>query len=149
MAEQWRQMKATHIVHWPGEDVPACETHMLQLRGIARAMGYTVSTTDLVNTNVDCSNCVKEKGRGVIEQPVDAEKMRHIEARARALAGVLDQATNDAFKNKRLGFALFIFSFEGAELTYISNAEREMMVKVLAEFIAANPPAMTWDEQHG
>ena len=141
-------MKATHIVHWPGQDTPACATHKLQLEGLARAMGFTVSSTS-IHADLECPNCVKEKGRGVKEQPVDAEKMRHMEATARALAGVLDQATNDAFKNKRLGFALFIFSFEGAELTYISNAGREQMVKTLAEFIAANPPAMTWDEQHG
>jgi len=143
-------MIATHIVHWPGQDLFACHTHMLQLQGLGRAMGFTVSADAVpVGTNVECSNCVKEKGKGVQEQPVDAARMRQIEAMARGCAGLLDQATNDAFKNKRLGFALFIFSFEGGELTYISNAEREQMVKTLAEFIAANPPAMTWDEQHG
>lgn len=81
--------------------------------------------------------------------PVHAEVMRRLERMARDCAQQLDAVTNNAFEQKALGFALFIFSFQGAELTYISNAERDTMYKMLHEFLAAAPPAMTWDEQHG
>lgn len=81
--------------------------------------------------------------------PVQADVMRRLERMARDCAQQLDAVTNNAFADHVLGFTLFIFSFGGAELTYISNAERPEMIKVLHEFIAHNPPAMTWDEQHG
>ncbi|MBA0089147.1 MAG: hypothetical protein HRJ53_29505 [Acidobacteria bacterium Pan2503] len=84
--------------------------------------------------------------------PVDPERMRRYELVARELFALLDRATDGAIKppNPQFGMALFIFSFgEHGELTYISNAQRPDMVKMLTEFIAANPPEMTWDEQHG
>lgn len=81
--------------------------------------------------------------------PVQAEIMRHMEGMARRCAKALDEATDNTFEQRALGFALFLFSFAGSELTYISNADRPNMIKVMHEFLAANPPAMTWDEQHG
>lgn len=88
-------------------------------------------------------------GDGKVKDPVHADLMRLLERMARDCAQQLDAVTNNAFQQKALGFALFIFSFQGAELTYISNSERDTMIKMLHEFLAANPPAMTWDEQHG
>jgi hypothetical protein len=34
------------------------------------------------------------------------------------------------------GFALWLFSFEGKELYYCSNAERQDMIRAMREFIA-------------
>jgi len=45
-----------------------------------------------------------------------------------------------------LGRAMAVrFACEGPEFTWISNADR----KTMQEFIAANPPDLTWDAQHG
>lgn len=82
-------------------------------------------------------------------KPVDPEKMRKLEAMARELFNVLDVVSQGELQSRKVGMALFIFSFEGAELTYISNADRKDMIKMLYEFIANNPPELTWDEQHG
>jgi hypothetical protein len=84
--------------------------------------------------------------------PVDPAVMRKLEAMARELFRMLDEATGGDLRppNPKYGMALFLFSFGAkGELTYISNASRPEMMKMLAEFIAANPPALTWDEQHG
>lgn len=81
--------------------------------------------------------------------PVKADIMRMLESMARDCVKALDAVTNDAFEKRALGFTLFLFSFGGSELTYISNADRPNMIKTLYEFLAAAPPAMTWDEQHG
>lgn len=82
-------------------------------------------------------------------QPVDPIKMRHLEMMARELFNVLDSFTHGELKSHQVGMALFIFSFKGAELTYISNADRGDMFKMLTEFMNANAPPLTWDEQHG
>lgn len=81
--------------------------------------------------------------------PMDADKMRMIEHMARDAFNTLDESIGGALNRRELGAALFLFSFIGQELTYVSNAERPDMIKMLHEFLAANPPAMTWDEQHG
>jgi hypothetical protein len=85
------------------------------------------------------------------KRPVDPEKMREMEAAGRDIAKTLERALAGfhAVGGERWGFALMIFSFEGSEFTWISNAERATMVKTMQEFIAANPPDLTWDEQHG
>ena len=86
-----------------------------------------------------------------MKRPVGPVTMRKYEAMARTLFQLLDDATGGALKppTPQICMALFIFSFDGAELTYISNSRREDMVRMLAEFIAANQPQLTWDEQHG
>lgn len=85
-------------------------------------------------------------------RPVDPELMRRLEAAGHDIAETLERAikmwTGDITQEK-IGFTLMIFSFNGPEFTYISNARREDMIKTMQEFIAANPPPMTWDEQHG
>lgn len=82
-------------------------------------------------------------------KPVDPEKMRQIEKLARDLFSMLDVWSGGVLQSHKVGAALFLFSFEGKELTYVSNANREDMVKTLIEFINANSPPLTWDEQHG
>jgi len=42
--------------------------------------------------------------------------------------------------SNKWGFALMIFSFDGPEFTWISNAQRADMVKAMQEFISRNPP---------
>jgi hypothetical protein len=89
----------------------------------------------------------------VKEYPVDPERIRLMEQTARDIAAALGRATaqnNKKFAGEKWGFALFLFSFgERGEMTYVSNADREDMIKMLLEFIAKQPPAKTWDEQHG
>jgi hypothetical protein len=75
--------------------------------------------------------------------------MRRMEKACRKLGELLGDNVDIAM-GEHTGFALFLFSFgEHGELTYISNSTRADMIKMLHEFLAANPPAMTWDEQHG
>lgn len=81
--------------------------------------------------------------------PLKVEVMRAIEHSARSAYNALDAALEGALNRRELGGALFLFSFTGPELTYISNAERQDMLKMLREFLESNPPQMTWDEQHG
>jgi hypothetical protein len=78
--------------------------------------------------------------------------MREMEASAREIAAVLGRAVkiHEQKYGTKTGFALFLFSFyEHGEMTYVSNAQRADMVKMLMEFVAKNPPELTWDEQHG
>ena len=53
-------MKATFIVHWPGQDTPACEDHADKLRALAVAMGFSVSATRC-ETDDECKNCQNEE----------------------------------------------------------------------------------------
>lgn len=61
--------------------------------------------------------------------------LARMEARARIVGAVVGKAVQDASIPGRMGFALFLFSFDGEEMTYISNAERATMVQALEEFI--------------
>ena len=71
-------------------------------------------------------------------KPIRPEKMRQIEAEARKLGNVIDGLLNPNRKvdGRKIGWALQIFSFEGSEFTYISNAQRDQMIKLFEE--AAN-----------
>lgn len=51
---------ATQIVHWPGKDTAACDKHAQQLRKLASAMGFTVSSSIALNYEIPCDNCVTE-----------------------------------------------------------------------------------------
>jgi len=73
---------------------------------------------------------------------MDGDKIRSMEAAGRDIAALLGRAF-DSFgqkSNERWGFALMIFSFDGPEFTWISNAQRADMVKAIQEFISRNPP---------
>jgi hypothetical protein len=73
---------------------------------------------------------------------MDGDKIRSMEAAGRDLAGVLERVLKEYFAKdgERWGFALMLFSFDGPEFTWISNAQRADMVKTMQEFIARNPP---------
>lgn len=74
---------------------------------------------------------------------IDPFIMRRIEHEARELGKRIARDLNpDTAKNK-VGFMLMIFSFDGPELTYLSNARREDVVKTMQEFIRRNPPDQT------
>lgn len=70
---------------------------------------------------------------------IDPAKLRYLESRAREIARSLDGALNQSRKltgaPKQYGFALLLFSFEGEELTWISNAERDDMIRLLEELL--------------
>jgi|HubBroStandDraft_2_1064218.scaffolds.fasta_scaffold343286_1 hypothetical protein len=52
-------MNAIVIVHWPGQDTPACAIHAEKLVNLGRVMGFNVSSTVLL-TEQECTNCVNE-----------------------------------------------------------------------------------------
>ena len=54
-------MNATFIVHWPGQDTPACDDHAKKLQGIAGVLGLGLSMTTIVGAEIPCSNCENEK----------------------------------------------------------------------------------------
>jgi hypothetical protein len=73
---------------------------------------------------------------------MDGERMRSMEAAGRDIAKSL-QVAFDRFQRgnkEKWGFALMIFSFDGPEFTWISNAQRATMVEAMQEFINRNPP---------
>jgi hypothetical protein len=53
---------ATQIVHWPGKDTFACDKHAVQLRKVAAAMGFVVSSTISISYTIPCENCPNEEG---------------------------------------------------------------------------------------
>jgi hypothetical protein len=56
-------LNAIQIAHWPGQDVAVCDFHMRQIRGLAQAMGFTLSFTPCEATV--CKNCDNELRRKV------------------------------------------------------------------------------------
>lgn len=73
---------------------------------------------------------------------MDGDELRSMEAAGRDIAASLQRAF-ERFRAKggeKWGFALMIFSFDGPEFTWISNAQRADMVKTMQEFITRNPP---------
>ena len=73
---------------------------------------------------------------------MDGDKIRSMEAAGRDIAKSLQVAFErfGAKGGEKWGFALMIFSFDGPEFTWISNAQRADMVKTMQEFITRNPP---------
>jgi hypothetical protein len=80
---------------------------------------------------------------------IDPNLMRQMEATCREIGTLIARAVHEYHGLKKQGFALFLFSFEGPEMTYMSNASRADMLKAMKEFIDKNPPEKTWEEQHG
>jgi hypothetical protein len=64
---------------------------------------------------------------------IDPERMRNMEAMAREIAAALGRATA---RQPGSGFLLLLYSFEGPELTYISNGNREDCTKMLLELLS-------------
>ncbi len=69
-----------------------------------------------------------------MDGPMDMDKMRRMEADARDLGRMIGDAIKQ--KGEKIGFALMVFSFTGPEFTWISNAQRDDMIKALREFIS-------------
>ena len=55
-----KKIVATKIAHWPNQDVPCCDEHAEKLKGLAGAMGFTVSVTDAAE-GLECVNCKSEE----------------------------------------------------------------------------------------
>lgn len=83
---------------------------------------------------------------------IDQKTMRAMEACAREIAAALERATRTyqliSGGEHKWGFALMLFSFDGPEFTWISNANRADMVKTMQEFINANPPDQTSEQRN-
>jgi hypothetical protein len=52
-------MEATEIVHWPGQDTPACAEHAEKLKKLGSFMGFAVSSTPWPAGGI-CANCENE-----------------------------------------------------------------------------------------
>jgi hypothetical protein len=70
-----------------------------------------------------------------MSREIDPKLLHDMEAHARNIARLLDDRLNPTRPPRTHGFALLIFAFEGPELTWISNAERDDMVKALKELL--------------
>lgn len=66
---------------------------------------------------------------------IDPVVMHEIESKCHDLGRTIASVINTPELQKKYGFALMVFSFEGPEFTYISNSEREGMIKALNEFL--------------
>ena len=66
--------------------------------------------------------------------PMDPEKLRKMEAFCRELGGVIGDAVDGRIGGHQ-GFAFFLFSFNGPEMTWISNAQRADIIAALEAFI--------------
>ena len=67
------------------------------------------------------------------KRPLDPELLRRLEYMAREVGYLIGHAIR--VNGIPYGFALLMFSYDGPELTYISNAQRDDMVRALEEFI--------------
>lgn len=56
-------MKATYIVHWPGQDTLACDEHTVKLRSLGSFMGISVASTPVTDADLECANCQNEAQR--------------------------------------------------------------------------------------
>ena len=66
---------------------------------------------------------------------LNPEKLRRMEATCREIGHMIGGAI-DSIGDEHHGFALMVFSFDGPEFTWISNAQRDDMIRALEEFIA-------------
>jgi hypothetical protein len=80
---------------------------------------------------------------------MDAAKIRKMESDAREIGKLIGDAIEQ--RGQKNGFALMIFSFDGPEFTYISNAQRGDMIKTMKELIQrleCGEAAQTWSERN-
>lgn len=64
-----------------------------------------------------------------------ATPLEEIEHLCRNVGHILGLTVEKAFGEGKVGFCLLLFDFgEGGNLTYISNAQRDSMIKALEEF---------------
>jgi hypothetical protein len=81
----------------------------------------------------------------MMKRDMNPDLLRRMEASGRDIGKALDRAFTNFQRttDDKWGFALMIFSFDGPEFTWISNAQRADMVKAMQEFITRNPPDVT------
>jgi hypothetical protein len=70
-----------------------------------------------------------------MKRDVDPRILAFIQGEVRKIGRIIDSSLNPNLNEKEYGFAIFLFSFDGPEFTWLSNAEREDMIKVLKELI--------------
>ena len=67
---------------------------------------------------------------------LDPELLRRLEAQARDIGHLIGAHLGGKVNGRwQTGFALLIFSFAGPEFTYISNADRQDMIRTLEELL--------------
>lgn len=67
---------------------------------------------------------------------IDPKQLHSMEVQARDMAASIDRAIGNVPGAKKThGFMLMIFSFDGPEATYVSNAYRTDMRKMLKELL--------------
>jgi len=69
-----------------------------------------------------------------------------LEQKARDLAGAIDDILNGEERPKKIAFCLMLADFgEGGHTTYISNGQREDMIKLLNEaLMQVQPTSDNW-----
>lgn len=70
-----------------------------------------------------------------MSKKIRAALLAVMESRARQLASLIHDMI-DPYRENKMGFALLLFSFDGSESTYVSNAQREDMIKFMREMLA-------------
>jgi hypothetical protein len=65
--------RATQIIHWPGKDIFSCDKHATRLRGTANAMGFNVSSTIMLDYEINCENCANEEAKNNVVLPEEAK----------------------------------------------------------------------------
>lgn len=65
---------------------------------------------------------------------IDPKVMADIELKCREIGHIIADVINTKELQKKYGFCMMVFAFEGPEFTYISNAERDSMIATLKEF---------------
>lgn len=70
-------------------------------------------------------------------KPIDPQRMLFLESRARTLAEIVRAGLqiSEPGEQKKYGFMLLLFSFDGSEATYTSNADRTDMIEFLEEML--------------
>lgn len=66
-------MKATQIVHWPGQDTPCCDNHAQALKNVGAIIGCVISAT-VCMTDTDCTNCKNDEAFPDEALPMEAGK---------------------------------------------------------------------------
>lgn len=66
------------------------------------------------------------------------QQLQNLEQTCRGIGNIVGQAIDRQYGKKKVGFALLLFDFgERGSMTYISNAQRQDMVKALYECAAS------------
>ena len=70
-----------------------------------------------------------------VKRPLDERVLHYIESEIKLIGRVVDAGLNPDRSAKKYGFAIMLFSFDGPEFTWLSNAERADMIKALEEML--------------